>query len=97
MDEQSVRQWFVSRGDRFDVDLPVAAERRPAFDSLTGELVDYRLDGYSKQLLRPPAVASGVQKGSTPPPFIAYTTTHRISCVSLEPKVSSVVSRKDVL
>jgi len=55
MDEQSGRRWFVRRGDRFVADFPVAAEHRPAFESLTGELVDYRLAHYSQSRLREPA------------------------------------------
>jgi superfamily II DNA or RNA helicase/diadenosine tetraphosphate (Ap4A) HIT family hydrolase/HKD family nuclease/SOS-response transcriptional repressor LexA len=55
MDEQSGRRWFVRRGDRFVADFPVAAEHRPAFESLTGELVDYRLAHYTQSRLREPA------------------------------------------
>ena len=51
MDEQSGRRWFVRRGDRFIADFNIIAEQRPAFDSLTGELVDYRLAHYTRSRL----------------------------------------------
>ncbi len=47
MDEQAGRRWFVRRGDRFVADFPLAAEHSLAFESLTGELVDYRLAHYA--------------------------------------------------
>jgi superfamily II DNA or RNA helicase/diadenosine tetraphosphate (Ap4A) HIT family hydrolase/HKD family nuclease len=59
MDEQSGRRWFVRRGDRFVADFKITAEQRPAFDSLTGELVDYRLAHYTQSRLSSPKATSG--------------------------------------
>ena len=59
MDEQAGRRWFVRRGDRFVADFPVAAEHRSALESLTGELVDYRLAHYSKSRLSSAKTPSG--------------------------------------
>jgi hypothetical protein len=41
------RRWFVRRGDRFVANFKIAAEYRPVFESLTGELVDFRLAHYT--------------------------------------------------
>jgi superfamily II DNA or RNA helicase/diadenosine tetraphosphate (Ap4A) HIT family hydrolase/HKD family nuclease len=51
MDEQAGRRWFVRRGDRFVADFKITAEQRSAFESLTGELVDYRLAHYTRSRL----------------------------------------------
>ena len=59
MDEQSGRRWFIRRGDRFVADFPVATEHRLAFESLTGELVDYRLAHYTQSRLSSPKATSG--------------------------------------
>ena len=51
MDEQAGRRWFVRRGDRFIADFKITASHRPAFESITGELVDYRLAHYTQSRL----------------------------------------------
>jgi SOS-response transcriptional repressor LexA len=55
MDEQSGRRWFTRTGDRFGAAFTCPPELRAAFESLTGELVDYRLAHYSQSWLRPHA------------------------------------------
>jgi hypothetical protein len=55
MDEQSGRRWFTRTGDRFVAAFTCPPELRAAFESLTGELVDYRLAHYSQSRLRPHA------------------------------------------
>jgi SOS-response transcriptional repressor LexA len=48
MDEQSGRQWFRREGDRFLAAIPFQENLRPEFESMTAELVDYRLAHYAK-------------------------------------------------
>ena len=54
MDEQAGRRWFTRRGDRFAANFKIAAAHRHAFESLTGELVDYRLAHYTQSRLAAP-------------------------------------------
>ena len=64
MDEQSGRRWFVRRGDRFVADFKISVEQRPAFESLTGELVDYRLAHYTRSRLANDAMVAPMQARS---------------------------------
>lgn len=48
MDEQAGRHWFKSEGDRFVVAFPCEEHVRSDFESMTAELVDYRLAHYAK-------------------------------------------------
>jgi SOS-response transcriptional repressor LexA len=52
MDEQAGRHWFKREGDRFLADFPCPENLRPDFESMTAELVDYRLAHYSKNRLQ---------------------------------------------
>jgi superfamily II DNA or RNA helicase/diadenosine tetraphosphate (Ap4A) HIT family hydrolase/HKD family nuclease/phage repressor protein C with HTH and peptisase S24 domain len=48
MDEQAGRHWFKREGDRFLAAFPCPENLRPDFESMTAELVDYRLTHYAK-------------------------------------------------
>jgi phage repressor protein C with HTH and peptisase S24 domain len=48
MDEQAGRHWFKREGDRFIAAFPCPKNLRPGFESMTAELVDYRLAHYAK-------------------------------------------------
>jgi superfamily II DNA or RNA helicase/diadenosine tetraphosphate (Ap4A) HIT family hydrolase/HKD family nuclease/SOS-response transcriptional repressor LexA len=48
MDEQAGRHWFKCEGDRFLAAFPCPEHLRPDFESMTAELVDYRLTHYAK-------------------------------------------------
>jgi superfamily II DNA or RNA helicase/diadenosine tetraphosphate (Ap4A) HIT family hydrolase/SOS-response transcriptional repressor LexA len=48
IDEQAGRQWFKREGDRFLAAFPCPENLRPDFESMTAELVDYRLAHYAK-------------------------------------------------
>jgi superfamily II DNA or RNA helicase/diadenosine tetraphosphate (Ap4A) HIT family hydrolase/HKD family nuclease len=48
MDEQAGRHWFKREGDRFLAAFPCPENLRPHFESMTAELVDYRLAHYAK-------------------------------------------------
>lgn len=48
MDEQAGRQWFKREGDRILAAFPCPENLRPDFESMTAELVDYRLAHYAK-------------------------------------------------
>ena len=52
MDEQAGRQWFKREGDRFLAAFPCTENLRPDFESMTAELVDYRLAHYAKTRLQ---------------------------------------------
>ncbi|MBU6277594.1 MAG: DEAD/DEAH box helicase, partial [Planctomycetes bacterium] len=59
MDDQSGRRWFTRRGEQFVAAFACEPEQRAAFESLTGEIVDYRLAHYTRSRLRPePSAAS---------------------------------------
>ncbi|NQW99449.1 DEAD/DEAH box helicase family protein, partial [bacterium] len=51
MDEQGGRHWFKREGDRFLAAFPCPENLRPGFESMTAELVDYRLAHYAKTRL----------------------------------------------
>lgn len=46
--EQSGRRWFVEEGNRLGASFKVEMPRRSAFETLSGELIDYRLAQYSR-------------------------------------------------
>lgn len=48
MDEQAGRHWFKREVDRFLAAFPCPENLRPDFESMTAELVDYRLAHYAK-------------------------------------------------
>ena len=48
MDEQAGRRWFKREGDRFLAAFPCPENLRTDFESMTAELVDYRLAHYAK-------------------------------------------------
>jgi hypothetical protein len=48
MDEQAGRQWFKQEGDHFVIAFQCPENLRSAFETLTAELVDYRLAHYAK-------------------------------------------------
>jgi superfamily II DNA or RNA helicase/diadenosine tetraphosphate (Ap4A) HIT family hydrolase/HKD family nuclease/SOS-response transcriptional repressor LexA len=48
MDEQAGRHWFTREGDRFLAAFQCPENLRPDFESMTAELVDYRLAHYAK-------------------------------------------------
>ena len=48
MDEQAGRHWFKREGDRFIAAFQCPEELRTEFESMTAELVDYRLSHYAK-------------------------------------------------
>ena len=48
MDEQAGRHWFKREGDRFLAAFLCPKNLRPDFESMTAELVDYRLAHYAK-------------------------------------------------
>jgi superfamily II DNA or RNA helicase/diadenosine tetraphosphate (Ap4A) HIT family hydrolase len=48
MDAQAGRHWFKRVGDRFLAAFPCPEHLRPDFESMTTELVDYRLAHYAK-------------------------------------------------
>jgi superfamily II DNA or RNA helicase/diadenosine tetraphosphate (Ap4A) HIT family hydrolase/HKD family nuclease/SOS-response transcriptional repressor LexA len=88
MDEQAGRRWFTRRGDRFQVAFKVAAAHRPAFESLTAELVDYRLAHYTRSRLAAPVTGdprSPEQAGSA--------REGKAACISFRAKVSHSAGR----
>lgn len=58
MDDQAGRRWFKREGDRFVTAFKCDADLRADFESMTGELVDYRLAHYARTRLEKRAVAS---------------------------------------
>jgi superfamily II DNA or RNA helicase/diadenosine tetraphosphate (Ap4A) HIT family hydrolase/HKD family nuclease len=52
LDEQQGRKWFRAEGERFVFAIPCAHETRAAFESMTGEVVDYRLSQYAQSRVR---------------------------------------------
>jgi SOS-response transcriptional repressor LexA len=78
MDEQAGRRWFVRRGDRFIADFKITASHRPAFESLTGELVDYRLAHYTQSRLASPTAPRG-SEGALPTTAFRAKVSHSAS------------------
>ena len=75
MDEQSGRRWFSRRGDFFHAAFDCPAELRTAFQTLTAELVDYRLAHYTRSRLRlEPALDAS--DGSAPVVFFSAKVSH---------------------
>jgi superfamily II DNA or RNA helicase/diadenosine tetraphosphate (Ap4A) HIT family hydrolase/SOS-response transcriptional repressor LexA len=58
MDEQAGREWFKRDGYRFLAAFPCPENRRPDFESMTAELVDYRLAHYAKTRIQAAAELS---------------------------------------
>ena len=75
IDEQAGRRWFVRRGDRFIADFKITASHRPAFESLTGELVDYRLAHYTQSRLASPTAPRG-SEGALPTAAFRAKVSH---------------------
>jgi SOS-response transcriptional repressor LexA len=78
MDEQAGRRWFVRRGDRFIADFKITASHRPAFESLTGELVDFRLAHYTQSRLASPTAPRG-SEGAMPTAAFRAKVSHSAS------------------
>jgi superfamily II DNA or RNA helicase/HKD family nuclease len=55
LDEQEGRRWFRRDGDRFVFAIPCEQDMRTAFETMTGEVVDYRLSQYAQSRIRPGA------------------------------------------
>jgi superfamily II DNA or RNA helicase/diadenosine tetraphosphate (Ap4A) HIT family hydrolase/HKD family nuclease/SOS-response transcriptional repressor LexA len=55
LNEQAGRHWFKREGDRFLTAFPCPENLRADFESMTAELVDYRLAHYAKNRLQPTA------------------------------------------
>ena len=75
MDEQAGRRWFTRRGDRFAANFKIAAEHRPALESLTAELVDYRLAHYTQSRLVSSTAARG-SEGAAPSTAFRAKVSH---------------------
>ena len=75
MDEQAGRRWFTRRGDRFAANFKIAATHRHAFESLTGDLVDYRLAHYAQSRLVSSAAPRG-SEGAAPSPAFRAKVSH---------------------
>lgn len=58
LNEQAGRHWFKREGDRFLAAFPCPVDLRPGFESMTAELVDYRLAHYAKNRIAPVAELS---------------------------------------
>jgi len=50
MDEQAGRRWFFRKGDWFVAAVACPPDLREAFEKLSGEMVDYRLAGYTQRI-----------------------------------------------
>jgi superfamily II DNA or RNA helicase/diadenosine tetraphosphate (Ap4A) HIT family hydrolase len=60
LDKQEGQKWFRREGDRFVFAIPYPPEMRNAFESMTGEIVDYRLSQYAQTRVRLPG-AEGLE------------------------------------
>jgi superfamily II DNA or RNA helicase len=52
LDEQQGRKWFRREGERFVFAISCAHNTRAAFETMTGEVVDYRLSQYAQSRVR---------------------------------------------
>jgi superfamily II DNA or RNA helicase/diadenosine tetraphosphate (Ap4A) HIT family hydrolase/HKD family nuclease/SOS-response transcriptional repressor LexA len=58
-DAQAGRRWFERRGDRFVAAFDIQPEIRVAFESLTADIVDYRLAQYTRSRIGSRGAAAG--------------------------------------
>jgi superfamily II DNA or RNA helicase/diadenosine tetraphosphate (Ap4A) HIT family hydrolase/SOS-response transcriptional repressor LexA len=93
MDEQAGRRWFVRRGDRFIADFKITASHRPAFESLTGELVDYRLAHYTQSRLASPTAPRGSEGALTASAFRAKVSHSASKPILFLPTVEAAPTR----
>ena len=93
MDEQAGRRWFTRRGDRFAANFKIAATHRPAFESLTAELVDYRLAHYAQSRLVSSAAPRGSEGAAPSSAFRAKVSHSAGKPILFLPTVEAVPSR----
>ena len=93
MDEQAGRRWFTRRGDRFAANFKIAAAHRPAFESLTAELVDYRLAHYTQSRLVSAAAPRGSEGTAPSTAFRAKVSHSAGKPILFLPTVEAVPSR----
>ena len=93
MDEQAGRRWFTRRGDRFQVAFKVATAHRPAFESLTAELVDYRLAHYAQSRLVSSTAPRGSEGAAASSAFRAKVSHSAGKPILFLPTVEAVPSR----
>jgi SOS-response transcriptional repressor LexA len=93
MDEQAGRRWFVRRGDRFIADFKITASHRPAFESLTGELVDYRLAHYTQSRLASPTAPRGSEGALATAAFRAKVSHSASKPILFLPTVEAAPTR----
>ena len=93
MDEQAGRRWFVRRGNRFIADFKITASHRPAFESLTGELVDYRLAHYTQSRLASPKAPRGSEGALTTAAFRAKVSHSASKPILFLPTVEAAPTR----
>jgi len=93
LDEQAGRRWFVRRGNRFIADFKITASHRPAFESLTGELVDYRLAHYTQSRLASPTAPRGSEGALTAAAFRAKVSHSASKPILFLPTVEAVPTR----
>ncbi len=93
MDEQAGRRWFTRRGDRFAANFKLAAAHRVAFESLTGDLVDYRLAHYTQSRLVSSKAPRGSDGAARPTAFRAKVSHSAGKPILFLPTVEAVPSR----
>ena len=93
MDEQAGRRWFVRRGDRFIADFKITASHRPAFETLTGELVDFRLAHYTQSRLASPTAPRGSEGALTASAFRAKVSHSASKPILFLPTVEAAPTR----
>ena len=93
MDEQAGRRWFTRRGDRFAANFKIAATHRDAFESLTGDLVDYRLAHYTQSRLVSSKASRGSEGAPRSPAFRAKVSHSAGKPILFLPTVEAAPSR----
>jgi superfamily II DNA or RNA helicase/SOS-response transcriptional repressor LexA len=93
MDEQAGRRWFTRRGDRFAANFKIAAAHCSSFESLTAELVDYRLAHYAQSRLVSSKASHG-SEGTAPAAVFRAKVSHSAGKpILFLPTVEAVPSR----
>ena len=93
MDDQSGRRWFTRHGDRFVADFKCPPELREAIESLTGELVDYRLAHYTQSRLASPKAPRGSEAAPPSATFLAKVSHSTGNPILFLPTVEAVPFR----
>ena len=93
MDDQAGQRWFTRRGDRFVADFTCPPELRPAFESLTSELVDLRLAHYTHSRLSSQKASRGSEGTLLSTTFRAKVSHSNGKPILFLPTVESVPSR----